>query len=162
LARAGEVPVLKAARVVIAEFTIDGVDGNTACFRMRISAGGYVRSVAHAMGQTLGCGAHLASLRRISAGAFTLAQALSLEEVERLACDGLLAERIPHARTLLPEIPAVTADAQTLVRLRNGAQVNLPEFSSASLVKIFEGQRELVAIGKRIAGTLFQPTVVLG
>jgi tRNA pseudouridine55 synthase len=40
-------------------------------------------------------------------------------------------------------------------------QVNLPEYSDAALVKIFTGQRELVAIGKRVAGTLFQPAVVL-
>jgi tRNA pseudouridine55 synthase len=39
--------------------------------------------------------------------------------------------------------------------------VNLPEFSGAPLVKIFHGQRTLVAIGRRIAGTLFQPIAVL-
>jgi tRNA pseudouridine55 synthase len=40
--------------------------------------------------------------------------------------------------------------------------VNLPEFGSAPMVKIFEGQRNLIAIGRRLAGTLFQPMVVLG
>ena len=40
-------------------------------------------------------------------------------------------------------------------------QINLPEFTQAPIVKIFHGQGELVAIGKRIAGTLFQPTIVL-
>jgi len=55
----------------------------------------------------------------------------------------------------------VTADEQTVGRIRNGMQVNLPEYSDAALVKIFAGQRELVAIGKRVAGTLFQPAVVL-
>jgi tRNA pseudouridine55 synthase len=68
---------------------------------------------------------------------------------------------MPHPRALLPELPAVTADALSVGRVRNGAAVNLPEFSSAPMVKIFEGQRNLIAIGRRIAGTLFQPTVVL-
>jgi tRNA pseudouridine55 synthase len=162
MARAGEAPALKAVRVVIAEFAIIGVDGDSASFAMRISAGGYVRSVAREMGQALGCGAHLASLRRVAAGPFAIAQALPLDEVEQLAREGRLEEGLPHPRTLLPEIPAVTADLQSLGRLRNGGQVNLPEFSAAPLVKIFQGQRELVGIGKRIAGTLFQPTVVLG
>jgi tRNA pseudouridine55 synthase len=40
--------------------------------------------------------------------------------------------------------------------------VNLPEYSSAELVKIFEGRDDLLGIGRRIAGTLFQPVVVLG
>ena len=67
-----------------------------------------------------------------------------------------------HPRSLLPEMPAVTGDAMALGRLRNGAQANLPEFSRAALVKVFAGQRELVGIAKRVAGTLFQPVVVLG
>jgi len=66
-----------------------------------------------------------------------------------------------HPRELLPELPAVTADDLSAGRLRNGMAVNLPEFSSSPLVKIFFGQHELIAVGKRIAGTLFQPKVVL-
>jgi tRNA pseudouridine55 synthase len=49
-----------------------------------------------------------------------------------------------------------------LGRLRNGAQANLPEFSQAPLVKVFASQRELVGVAKRVAGTLFQPVVVMG
>jgi tRNA pseudouridine55 synthase len=41
-------------------------------------------------------------------------------------------------------------------------QVNVPEFSGAALVKIFAGPRELLCVAKRVAGTLVQPTVVLG
>jgi tRNA pseudouridine55 synthase len=59
-------------------------------------------------------------------------------------------------------MPSVSGDAHALGRLRNGAQANLPAFSSISMVKVFSGQRELVGIAKRVAGTLFQPVVVLG
>jgi tRNA pseudouridine55 synthase len=59
-------------------------------------------------------------------------------------------------------MPSVTGDTHALGRLRNGAQANLPEFSQAALVKVFAGQRELVGIAKRIAGTLFQPLQVFG
>jgi tRNA pseudouridine55 synthase len=161
IARAGGVPELKKARVTIGEFSIASLDGDVAAFAMRVSAGGYVRSVAHEMGQALGCGAHLTSLRRVQAGPFVLRDALALDEVEALGLAGELEARLPHPRTMLPEIPAVTADEQTVGRIRNGMQVNLPEYSSAPLVKIFCGQSELVAIGRRVAGTLFQPIVVL-
>ena len=161
IARAGGVPELKPVQITVAEFSIESLDGDVAAFGRRVSAGGYVRAVAHAMGQALGCGAHLASLRRVAAGPFTLEQALPLDEVEALGRAGELAARLPHPRTLLPGIPSVTADEQTVGRIRNGMQVNLPEFSGSELVKIFLGQRELVAIGRRVAGTLFQPTVVL-
>ena len=161
IARSGEIPQLKPARIHIAEFTIESFDGELAAFVMRISSGGYVRSVAHELGQILGPGAHLATLRRIASGPFSIDQAIPLAEAESLARENRLQDHMPHPRTILPELPSVTADNQTLARLRNGMQINLPEFTRAPLVKVFEGQRELVAIGKRIAGTLFQPTIVL-
>lgn len=161
LARAGKTPELKPVRIKVDAFTIDRVEGDLASFSMRISAGGYVRSIAHSMGETHGCGAHLAGLRRMAAGPFVLEQAIPLSEVELLAAGGRLEERLIHPRLLLPEMPSITADEQTVGRIRNGMQVNLPEYSGAALVKIFAGQRDLVAVGKRVAGTLFQPAVVL-
>lgn len=162
LARAGKTPQLRAVPVTVHEFALEAMVGDTVNFRMRISAGGYVRSVAHDLGQFAGCGAHLSSLRRTAAGDFTLQEALGLEQIEQLAAEGQLEARIPHARTLLPQLPAVTVDEQTAGRLRNGMQVNLPEFSSAELVRIFADQQTILAIGRRIAGTLFQPVTVIG
>ena len=169
LARKGKPVELKPARVRIDDFVIDAVDGPEASFTIDISAGGYVRSVAHELGRDLGCGAHLSRLRRTRAGAFTLADAHTLEELEARAGNAEAlgsAEAIEglciHPRTLLPEMPAVTGDGLALGRLRNGAQANLPEFSAAPLVKVFAGPRELTGIARRVAGTLFQPVVVMG
>ena len=163
LAREGKPVELKAVKVLIAGFEITGLEGVEASFRMSISAGGYVRSVAHEMGQDLGCGAHLSRLRRTKAGVFTIGEAYTLEELESLAGNLEALEALCiHPRSLLPEMPSVTGDEQALGRLRNGAQANLPEFSRAPLVKVFAGQRELVGIAKRVAGTLFQPVVVMG
>lgn len=161
LARAGaEVPV-KAARITIHRFELTSLEGDAAAFAMEVSAGGYVRSVAHELGQLAGCGAHLASLRRTRAGVFTLAEAITVEQLKQASAEeipGLL----PHPRTLLPEMPCVTVDDQVAGRLRNGMQVNLPDFSSAPLVKVFVSPTELIAIVRRVAGTLMQPSVVMG
>jgi tRNA pseudouridine55 synthase len=160
LAREGKTIELKAVPVTISNFQILDLIGPEANFEMAISAGGYVRSVAHLMGKSVHIGAHLSRLRRIQAGAFTLDQAHTLDEVAEAA------EKIEfmfiHPRNLLPEMPSVTGDTHALGRLRNGAQANLPEFSQASLIKVFAGQSELVGIARRIAGTLFQPVVVMG
>ena len=161
-ARRGEAVVLKPVSLMIEEFVVGELEGEYAEFTMRISSGGYVRSVAHDLGQILGCGAHLARLRRVAAGPFTLAQALTLEELGAQAAAGTLEQSLPHPRTLLPELPATTADLWVAGRLRNGNAVNLPEYSTAPLAKVFAGQRDLVAIVRRVAGTLFQPIVVLG
>ncbi len=161
-ARRGETVVLKPVSLVIEEFVLGPLEGEYAEFTIRISSGGYVRSVAHDLGQILGCGAHLARLRRVAAGPFTLAQALTLEELSAQTAAGTLEQSLPHPRTLLPELPATTADLWIAGRLRNGNAVNLPEYSTAPLAKVFAGQRDLVAIVRRVAGTLFQPVVVLG
>ena len=163
LAREGKPVELKAVMVHIHSFEIVSLDGAEASFTITISAGGYVRAVAHQIGQDLGCGAHLSSLRRTQAGAFTLAKAHTLDELTPLTGNLEALERLClHPRSLLPEMPSVTGDALALGRLRNGAQANLPDFSSAPLVKVFAGQNELVGIAKRVAGTLFQPVVGMG
>ncbi len=163
LAREGKPVELKPARVRIDAFVIAAMEGPEASFTIEISSGGYVRSVAHELGQDLGCGAYLSCLRRTRAGAFTLADAHTLGELEAVAgnVEGFEALCV-HPRTLLQEMPAVTGDSVALGRLRNGAQANLPEFSMAPLVKVFAGPRELVGIARRVAGTLFQPVVVMG
>jgi tRNA pseudouridine55 synthase len=162
LARAGKVVELKAVPVTVHRFVITQVQDACAQFEATLSAGGYVRSLAHELGRSMGCGAHLTALRRVAAGPFTIEQARTVEEVASMATAGTLAGSMPHARTLLPEIPSTTADEQTAGRIRNGNAANLPEFSNAELVKIFQGRDHLIGIGKRIAGTLFQPVVVLG
>jgi tRNA pseudouridine55 synthase len=163
MARAGQPVELKPVRIHISSFEITALEGGNATFSMSVSAGGYVRSVAHELGRDLGCGAHLSSLRRTQAGPFTLPHTHRLGDLELLAgkVDALTLLCV-HPRSLLPEMPSVTGDAYTLGRMRNGAQANLPEFSSASLVKVFASQRELVVIAKRVAGTLFQPVTVMG
>jgi len=162
LARAGKPVPVKPARIHIHNFQLLSLEGDTATFEMHVSAGGYVRSVAHELGQLAGCGAHLSSLRRTQAGLFTLAQAITIDQLKQASTDGTIEKLLPHPRTLIPEMPSVTVDENIAGRLRNGMQVNLPEFSHAPLVKVFTSPTDMLAVAKRIAGTLMQPTVVLG
>jgi tRNA pseudouridine55 synthase len=163
LARTGQPVPVKPAQITVHRFVLTELTDEVASFEVSISAGGYIRSLAHELGLAAGCGAHLASLRRTQAGDFTLADAIPVERLKELAGDTMAIEALlPHPRTLLPEMPSVTADEQLAGRLRNGMQVNLPEFSAAPLVKVFTSPTELLAIGRRIAGTLMQPIVVMG
>jgi tRNA pseudouridine55 synthase len=163
LARTGQPVPVKPAQITVHRFVLTELTDDVASFEVSISAGGYIRSLAHELGLAAGCGAHLASLRRTQAGDFTLADAITVDRLKELAGDTAAIEALlPHPRTLLPEMPSVTADEQLAGRLRNGMQVNLPEFSAAPLVKVFTSPTEMLAIGKRIAGTLMQPIVVMG
>jgi tRNA pseudouridine55 synthase len=154
--------VLKPVTLMVEKFDIGEIEDGYAEFTMSISSGGYVRSVAHDLGKVLGCGGHLARLRRVAAGPFTLSEALTLEQICTQAAEGTLQQSLPHPRTLLPDLPSTTANLWVAGRLRNGNAVNLPEFSTAPLAKVFADQHDLIAIVRRVAGTLFQPIVVLG
>ncbi len=161
-ARAGETLELAPVRIVVHDFSITTVECDTATFCATVSAGGYIRSLAHDLGQRLGCGAHLSSLRRIAAGPFCETAALSLDKLTACAEAGDVESFLPHPRTLLPELPATTADALTAGRMRNGAMCNFADFSRASHVKVFANRHELIGVAQRIAGTLFRPVVVIG
>jgi tRNA pseudouridine55 synthase len=188
LARKKKEVVLQSVQVEIKEFDILDADGDRARFRARVASGTYMRSVAHEMGQKLGCGAHLESLRRTAVAEFSIADAHTLEELEAAArtepANFAAEDRQPktsepekpgapgsipralenlfiHPRLVLPQFPCVTADEANTVRIRAGRPVNLPELSRARQVKVFSGQTNLIAIVTRVAGTLFHPKIVL-
>jgi tRNA pseudouridine55 synthase len=161
LARKQKEVQLKPVQVEVKEFELLGVEGDRTMFRARVASGTYMRSVAHDLGQKLGCGAHLASLRRTAFAEFSLADAHTLEEVAAAAEERPLEELFVHPRKLLPDFPSVTATENNVTLIRNGRAVNLPELSRTRQVKVFAGQKNLIAIATRIAGTLFHPKIVL-
>lgn len=194
LARKQKEVILQPVSVEIKEFVITAVEADRAHFRARVASGTYMRSVAHEMGQRLGCGAHLEALRRTTVAEFDIAHAHSLEKIEdqarnchsdrsaaelhvwgRHSCPPISPRSLHstepqlsagleglfiHPRQLLPQFPSVTADEPTAARIRSGRPINLPELSRARQVKVFAGQRELLAIATRVAGTLFHPKIV--
>lgn len=160
LARKQKDVTLKRVNVEVKEFEILNVEGDRAAFRARVSSGTYMRSVAHDMGQQLGCGAHLVALRRTAVAEFNLAEARTFYELELAVQSGSSEQLFVHSREILPGFPSVTANDDALLKIRRGQSVNLPELSKARLVKVFEDQKELTAIAERIAGTLFHPKIV--
>jgi len=168
LARKKQQVELKPVQVEIKEFEIlDTTRGQTkdqATFRARVASGTYIRSVAHEMGQKLGCGAHLASLQRTAVAEFTIEDAHSLQALEAAMQQGSVESfaltMLVHPRKLLPQLPSVTASEESAALIRRGRAVNLPEMSRAPQVKVFYGQHDLIAIATRIAGTLFHPGIV--
>ena len=178
LARKQKEVRLEPVQVEVKELEILSMNGDRATFRARVGSGTYMRSVAHDLGQVLGCGAHLESLRRTSVAEFAAGEAHTLEEVAAAAGKSGTSEsrgteqaeaQMPedlqtlfiHPRELLPTLPCVTADEMATNHIRSGRTVNLPELSRARQVKVFSGQRELIAIATRVAGTLFHPKIVL-
>ncbi len=171
LARKNQNVELKTVSIHVERFDILGLESDRAFFSTTVSAGTYVRSLVHELGQRLRIGAHLAELRRTVSGEFKQEQAITLERLQEIRNQAMingagLEEHIAqislHPRHILPQLPSVTVNHDTAGQIANGRAVNLSDLSVARQVKVFAGERRLVAIANRIAGTLFQPKVVLG
>lgn len=98
MARKGQTVALTAKRVTVYEFEVLGVRGSTVRFRVRSSAGTYVRSLAHELGIAAGVPAHLKDLRRTAIGRFRIADALPFEKLESAVVDEL--QQRPHFQPL--------------------------------------------------------------
>ncbi len=117
---------------------------------MSCSSGTYVRSLAHELGAALGCGAHLAELRRLQVGPFKLDGALALDELEHRVEAELPLE---PAWIALDEIPLpfgdLVADAQQERRIVSGQTVLMRPISGqeGDWVKLINRRHQLLAVG---------------
>ena len=171
LARRGEQVERKTVRVSVNVFETLGGDGpllrinedGTADLAVRVvcSAGTYVRSLAEAVGERLGVGAHLAALRRTRAGDFQIAQAHTLEQLQ--ATEFLDAVVLPPDAAL-QRMPFVHLSAGEVSRVCQGMAVALPECQSklrdGETVRMRDEEGNLIAVG-RYEGQLLHPRVVI-
>ena len=82
--RGGKTAEIKPRTVTIHSFDITGIEGNVLSFKVICSKGTYIRSLAHDLGQKLGCGAHLSSLVRTRIGSYKLEDALTIEDIQEI------------------------------------------------------------------------------
>jgi len=165
-----EVPVVVVpVKVTVSHLECTGSDGDRVHLTVTAAAGFYVRALARDLGEALGCGAHLASLRRTRAGRFDIADAIPLAEAERLGPG--LAGRVISPADALGDLPAVTVTPLGLRRAMHGnplspehlaGRVVPPSGGAASgSVRILNEAGALVALAHSRGGTL-HPAVVLG
>ena len=123
----------KAVTVATRDLEVTSFDGDTARLSMTVTAGFYVRSLAHDLGEALGCGAVLVALRRTRSGEFGLDPAVPLAELLESPSENL-ATRILPMSALLRDLPAVTLrDAAALERLKNGVEMGPSDLVTAAL-----------------------------
>ena len=148
-ARAGEEIERAARRVRIDQLELLAFEGTTFRIAVACSKGTYIRSLVADLGSDLGCGAHLGELRRTRSGRFTIAQAITLEQVSSV---DLSAHLITLGRVL--DLPRVVAKVFQLQAIRDGLQLPIEELGGNSEpFQIVDEAGQLVAIahgnGKR-------------
>src|SRR5215831_18734139 len=125
LARKNQAVELKPVPVEIFEYRLLEIAGPVARFSMECSSGTYIRSLAHDMGQKLGCGAHLAEICRTAVGEFSLEQAMTLEELAQAKKDGKFPNCLIPLENLLPNFPRTNVLPVLEKKIRQGAKINV-------------------------------------
>lgn len=151
LARKG-LEVERALRAIeIYRFELCSVDLPFVTFEVTCSKGTYVRTLAHDLGARLGCGAHLTALRRLKSGAFSEAEAITLD---RLQNEPLEAVQLLPISAALAALPALVLTLEALSRLKNGVPPQRSEVSAplpfpapGTLVTLCRDQ-QLVAVAR--------------
>ena len=164
LARQNVAVDLPPVPVQIYELELLDVNGAEAVLRARCSGGTYMRSLAHDLGQGMGCGAHLRDLRRTLSGEFRIEQARTIPELEQLAAENRLDEALVPASQLLPEFPAVYVEEMVVNLIRQGRNFPVSPFrtqKAGRYVKAVSREGGLVAIGESVLPNLYHPVVVL-
>lgn len=151
-ARRGEAVEREPRSVFISEVEVLGQDGNDVEIRVVCSGGTYMRTYAHDLGQRLGCGAHLASLRRTRVGKFEIEDAVSLEEVSE---DDLW----PLAEAL-PPTPLVSLTHRQVESIRQGQSIGYSRAPGGVVCGLVGPDGEVVGMA-RIHGQELQPEVVI-
>ena len=120
LARAGKEVERKGRRVEIHSIEILSVSLPEITFRVACSKGTYIRTLCHDIGQKLGCGGTMKSLKRTRVGIFTIDGTLKLSQLEELAAQGRLEEKVIPVEAMFTELPVLTVKDAFVRLIENG------------------------------------------
>lgn len=171
LAREKKPVAIKPVEVTVRELELRRYSAGTAELRIVSSSGFYVRSLAHDLGERLGCGAYLEALERSRAGDFTLENARPLADI--VAAGASARDWVVPMERLLTRMTAVTLTDEGAKRASHGNVLRLRDFagdprSSGPALSEVEGPKrlldqsgDLVGIAEPREGGLLHPVVIL-
>lgn len=142
LARRGESIELEAREVEVSDFRLIGRKGDTLRLHVECGSGTYVRSLVRDLGVALGCGAHVTVLRRLWVEPFLSPKMTTLDELERLATEGIeaLDARLLPVEAGLMGYPEIVLDESDSLKLRQGQRVRMLLEPAVYMAKSMDGR----------------------
>ena len=145
------VPLYKSARkgifidcpereIHISKINVLKIDLPHISFEVSCSKGTYIRTLCSDIGKSLGCGAHLVSLKRIRSGNFHIRDALSLEDVESLIHKKAIGDNIIPLRMALSQLPQIQVDNVLAKKIRQGKQISIKDLEGVPLSQMRAGE----------------------
>jgi tRNA pseudouridine55 synthase len=151
LARAGEVVEREPRSVNIARLELLALEGDKARLAVTCSKGTYIRTLVEDIGRLLGCGAHVAELRRTQAGPFDLSQTVTLETLERAHADGgsaALDGFLQPVDSGLEHWPLLQLSEHSAYYWLHGQPVRAPEAPQYGMVRVQDSNGRFIGIGE--------------
>jgi tRNA pseudouridine55 synthase len=171
LARQNKPVHLSPVEVEVYALELLSFGGPYASFAVECSGGTYVRSLAHDIGQRLGCGAHLGGLRRTAVAEFTLDKSVTLEALEERVREQELERCFVPLEALLPDCPELIVRGREEKSVRHGHKFELAQterfgrgtgrVQAISLLKIMNPDHRLIAVARHVTGSIYHPDLVL-
>ena len=160
LARKGQVVERKPRPVTIYDIGIEDITLPLVTFTISCSKGTYIRTLCDDIGRKLGCGGCMESLERIKAAGFSVENALTLSDIERIRDEGDLDSIILAIDEALVEYPKVVAAEKCTKILQNGGKVSVDDLTltdlDAEMVRMYMADDTFVGIYERV-GDVYKP-----
>ena len=152
LARRGESVERTPRKITVSSIDIVDKDSTDYILNISCSKGTYVRTLCNDIGDALGCGACMSSLRRTRAGAFSVDEAHSLEDIEDAALEDRLSDIILPVDALFAPFPKLTVSESAAKRLKNGNVIKVS--AEDGDYRVYSDSEEFLLLGRVEDGKL--------
>ena len=153
LARRGQEVARRPRSITIHALELLEGEGADWTIRVRCSKGTYVRTLCHDLGRALGCGGCMSSLRRTRAGSFTLAQAVTMQQVLDFAVGQDPQQLLMPVDAVFTAHPPLIVTLGQAAKLKNGAQVKDWQFQPGTY-RVYAEDGEFLLLGRVEGGVL--------
>lgn len=160
LARRGIEVERKPRSVEILVLTLIAFDAGLLTLDIRCSKGFYIRSLAVDIGEALGCGAHVTELRRTAAGKFSVSDAVSLEQLDKMSSQQRLQQLLP-LDAAIESMPRVSLTQDVCDYFQQGQIVRAKVKLNTGLVRVYNEEQSFIGIGEALEGSRIKPKRLL-
>lgn len=162
LARAGQDVARASRRVVIRRLELLELHDERLTLEIVCSKGTYIRTLAHDIGEALGCGAHIAALRRLTVGGLSVEDAVTLEVLEALPTPEERASLLKPVDAVLYGLPDVHLTPLAAFYLRQGQAVSARHGHPPGWVRLYEGEDRFLGLGEVLDDGRVAPRRLMG
>ena len=152
IARRGEEIERAARRITIHGIDLVGKNGEDYLLDVRCSKGTYIRTLCNDIGEMIGCGGCMSSLRRTGAGGFTVDKAVTIGEVQRMADEGRAEELLIPTDSMFSDLPTLTVNLTQEKKIRCGSAVKTA--AADGKYRVYSAQGEFLMLGEAQNGMI--------